>query len=334
MYPFSIPVCFGGSSTGHSSKFIFVLFVFGVVLFCAGLLLSIFGFQACQAESFSDCSMTLKVLGPSLAAVGLGSILIAKSRARLHLQQRQLQGEQVDVDRFFLCGENNQFAQFLIFGFLFLTSGVLISVLGMWVPGCTTSSPQQQRNNTSISDAEHRSCGFLSLQIMGPLIVLVGLCFFVVAHIKKKHVMGPNDEGSIEEEQQTHSSEPFQITVGGAVVLFPPPPPPYFADPFSEGSINRNNCLPSRENPPSYNSIYSSRSHVRSSGGTEDESPESVYSISRSGPTEIVPSLYFSSDPPPKYEEKEETVDLPVQAPSPEPASPDAATPRTNLMAA
>ncbi|XP_078531397.1 transmembrane protein 171 [Lissotriton helveticus] len=320
MYPFSIPICFGDGNAGRVTKFVFVLFVLGVFIFCAGILLSIFGFQACQVEGFHECSMTLKVLGPSLAALGLGSILIAKSRARLYLRQRQLQGDQEENDSFFLCGENNQFAQFLIFGFLFLASGLLISVLGMWVPGCSTGSQHQQGNNSTAPNIELRSCGLLSLQIMGPLIVLVGLCFFVVAHIKKKHVPTPSEEASLEEEPPAPASVPFQITVGDAVLVFPAPPPPYFADPHSPGRNNPGFRLQNGENPPSYSSIFDGRLSVNSPDRTEATSPESVYTISMTNPSEVVPSPYYASDPPPKYEEKVESANLPTP-PSPNPPS-------------
>ncbi|KAJ1209122.1 hypothetical protein NDU88_004500 [Pleurodeles waltl] len=259
--------------------------------------------------------MTLKVLGPSLAALGLGSIVVAKSRARLYFRQRPLQGDQVDTESFFLCGENNQFAQFLIFGFLFLASGLLISVLGMWVPGCSTGSHHQQGNNTSTPNIEFQSCGLLSLQIMGPLIVLVGLSFFVVAHIKKKHIPTPNEEESLEE-QPAPASVPFQITVGDAVLAFPPPPPPYFAEPHSPWSNSLNIRLQNGENPPSYSSIFNGRLSVISPDRAEDRGPESVYTISVTSPSDILPGPNYVSDPPPKYEEKVESTNMPTP-PSP-----------------
>ncbi|XP_030049155.1 transmembrane protein 171 [Microcaecilia unicolor] len=300
MNPFTNSLSFWNGSRGCTSKLIFFLFVFGVVLFCTGILLSIFGFQACQSESFTSCNMALKVVGPSLAVIGLGSILLARSRARLFVSQRQLQGDQVDPDNIFLCGESRQFAQFLIFGFLFLTSGILISVLGVWVPGCDTIWQSQQFNSSSHSNADLKGCGLLSLQIMGPLIVLVGLCFFVVAYIKKKN----RQELSEDEEQQPHIQEAFHITVGDAVLIFPPPPPPYFADTSTSGAYNGTNNLPVSESPPPYSSIFNSSDLVNvASGSANTGRQEHIYTISvPSSSSEPLRIPYFVSEPPPEYE--------------------------------
>ncbi|XP_029430619.1 transmembrane protein 171 isoform X1 [Rhinatrema bivittatum] len=288
MNPFAVSPSFWSRSSGCTSKFIFFLFVFGVVLFCSGILLSIFGFQACQSESLTSCNVALKVVGPSLAVIGLGSVLLARSRARLFVSQRQLQCDQVDPDSIFLCGESRQFAQFLIFGFLFLTSGILISILGVWVPGCNTQWQNQQFNSSSSSSVDLKGCGLLSLQIMGPLIVLVGLCFFVVAYIKKKH----RQDSLQDEELQPQIQEPFHITVGDAVIIFPPPPPPYFAD---SGACNGANGLPVHENPPPYSTIFNNGDHLDVPGSAGIRGQQHIYTIS-------VPSS--PPEPPPKYEEK------------------------------
>lgn len=195
------------------SKLIFFLFVFGAILLCVGVLLSIFGFQACQYKIFPDCSMVLKVAGPACAAVGLGAVILARSRARLQLREGRLRGSQADPDRAFICGESRQFAQCLIFGFLFLTSGMLISILGIWVPGCGSDWAQEPLNETDTADVEPQICGFLSLQIMGPLIVLMGLCFFVVAHVKRNN-LNEGQDASESEDRQMQSTEPVQVTVG------------------------------------------------------------------------------------------------------------------------
>lgn len=202
----------------HVSKLIFFLFVIGAILLCVGVLLSIFGFQACQYKTFPDCSMMLKIAGPACAVVGLGAVILARSRARLQQTEERLRGNnQADSDRPFLCGESRQFVQCLIFGFLFLTSGMLISVLGIWVPGCGTDWMQESLNETDTADSEPQICGFLSLQILGPLIVLVGLCFFVVAHVKKRSNLNGDQDASESEERQTQSLEPIQVTVGGSL---------------------------------------------------------------------------------------------------------------------
>ncbi|KAM4709877.1 transmembrane protein 171 isoform 1-T2 [Discoglossus pictus] len=305
---FSLP--FGSDSPGRVSKFIFVLFVLGMVMFCGGFLLSIFGFQSCQPDIISNCSLTFKVAGPALAVIGLASVLLARSRARLELQRRELEGDQRDPDSFFFCGESRQFIQFVIFGFLFVISGILISVLGVWIPGCNAGWQNPFVNGTT---TQYKSCGLLSLQIMGPLIVLVGLSFFVVAHLKKKHNLNESNESSIEDEPQTPTDEPFHITVGDAVIIFPPPPPPYFADQSSAAS-HGNSSLP--ENPPPYSSIFNRRAHIN--GQESDRDHETIYTISLpSRSSETYTNPYFSSDPPPKYEEKDPSVPDPAQASSP-----------------
>lgn len=203
----------GDQRDRHVSKLIFFLFLFGAVLLCVGVLLSIFGYQACQRKALSHCNMVLKIAGPSCAVIGLGAVILARSRARLHLREGQRRGLQ-DPDQSFICGESRQFAQCLIFGFLFLTSGMLISILGIWVPGCGADWEREPLNETDTGETEPQICGFLSLQIMGPLIVLVGLCFFVVAHVKKKNNLSSSRDTSEIEGGHAHSMEPVHITVG------------------------------------------------------------------------------------------------------------------------
>ncbi|XP_063520945.1 transmembrane protein 171 isoform X3 [Pongo pygmaeus] len=214
MYPAAAAEPDGDQQDRHVSKLIFCFFVFGAVLLCVGVLLSIFGFQACQYKPLPDCPMVLKVAGPACAVVGLGAVILARSRAQLQLRAGLQRGQQMDPDQAFICGESRQFAQCLIFGFLFLTSGMLISVLGIWVPGCGSSWAQEPLNETDSGDSEPRMCGFLSLQIMGPLIVLVGLCFFVVAHVKKRNTLNAGQDASEREEGQIQIMEPVQVTVG------------------------------------------------------------------------------------------------------------------------
>ncbi|NWT24223.1 TM171 protein, partial [Cardinalis cardinalis] len=256
MYPVAVPAPGGEGSNGQHGKLIFFLFVFGAVLLCAGFLLSVFILQSCPSGSFSDCNEVLKAAGPVLAVTGLVCVLLARSRARMYIRQRQLQNEQVYSLVF--CRGNCQFAQFLIFGFLFLTSGMLISILGIWVPGCSPGWHMIQVNHTGTSDTDLQGCGLLSLQILGPLIVLTGLSFFVIAHVKKKQNLYLNQE-SCESEQHPQSPESFQVTLGDAVMVFPPPPPPYFADPVSPTVTHclMPSVLPTSENPPPYHSIFS-----------------------------------------------------------------------------
>ncbi|XP_032754880.1 transmembrane protein 171 isoform X1 [Rattus rattus] len=300
------------------SKLIFFLFVFGAVLLCVGVLLSIFGYQACQYKPLSHCSMVLKIAGPSCAVIGLGTVILARSRARLQLRERQRQGHQ-DPDQSFFCGESRQFAQCLIFGFLFLTSGMLISVLGIWVPGCGSDWAQEPLNETNSGEGEPQICSFLSLQIMGPLIVLVGLCFFVVAHVKKKSNLSSSRDTSEIEGGHTHSTEPVHITVGDSVIIFPPPPPPYFAESSAAAPSPGANSLHRIENPPSYSSLFNlSRTPTpENQGAASERDREVIYTISGPGSSsESSHTGHLPLDLPPRYEEKETAPATPLAAPS------------------
>uniref|UniRef100_A0A8D0BFX2 Transmembrane protein 171 n=1 Tax=Salvator merianae TaxID=96440 RepID=A0A8D0BFX2_SALMN len=255
MYP--VPGSLHGTErdNGHPKKLISFLFVFGVALLCAGFLLSMFVLQTCPSGVFGDCKGAFKIIGPLLAVIGLVCIILAQSRAKGYLREEQSQDNQ--TYGFVFCRRNYHFAQFLVFGFIFLTSGMLISVLGIWIPGCSPGWHGQQFNHSNSSNIELQDCGFHSVQTMGPLIVLIGLCFFVIAHIKKKQNLTLVQESSINEEEQLNP-ESFQVTVGDTVMVFPPPPPPYFADCPLETispSLMRHD-LPLRENPPPYHSTF------------------------------------------------------------------------------
>lgn len=313
----------GDQRDRHVSKLIFFLFIFGAVLMCVGVLLSIFGYQACQYRPLSHCSMVLKIAGPSCAVVGLGVVILARSRARLHLREGQRRGHQ-DPDQSFVCGESRQFAQCLIFGFLFLISGMLISVLGIWVPGCGSDWEQEPLNETDTGEAETQICGFLSLQIMGPLIVLVGLCFFVVAHVKKKNNLSSSRDASEMEGGHIHSMEPVHITVGDSVIIFPPPPPPYFPESSAGTRPSGPNSLHHTENPPSYCSLfnYGRTPTLESQGAVSEREQEIIYTISGPGsPSESSHPGHLPLDLPPRYEEKETALATPLDAPS-EPSPP------------
>ncbi|NXN90256.1 TM171 protein, partial [Bombycilla garrulus] len=306
MYPVAVPAPGGEGSNGQHGKLTFFLFVFGVVLLCAGFLLSVFILQSCPSGSFSDCNEVLKAAGPVLAVTGLVCVLLAQSRARMYIRQRQLQNEQ--MYRLVFCCGNCQFAQFLLFGFLFLTSGILISILGIWVPGCSLGWHTIQLNHTGTSNVDLHGCGFLSLQIMGPLIVITGLCFFVIAHVKKKQNLNLSQE-SCESEEHPQSPESFQVTVGDTVMVFPPPPPPYFDDPKSPTVTHclMSSVLPTRsESPPLYQSIFSDGAQLADDERTVAvRDYESIYTISgSSSPSAVLPMLCLSSESPPKYEEK------------------------------
>ncbi|XP_004872925.1 transmembrane protein 171 isoform X2 [Heterocephalus glaber] len=310
----------GDEQDRGASKLIFFLFVFGAVLLCVGLLLSIFGYQACQYEPLPDCNMVLKIAGPSCAVIGLGAVILARSRARLQLLVRRRQGNQVDSDQAFLCGESRQFAQCLIFGFLFLTSGLLVSILGIWVPGCSSDWAQDLLNETDTISAEPQICGFLSLQIMGPLIVLMGLCFFVVAHVKKKNNLSVSQDASESEEGHGPSTEPVQVTVGDSVIIFPPPPPPYFPESSTSAgsqSPGANSLLPT-DSPPPYFSLFShGTSALENQDTAHEQEHEFVYTISGPhSPPEITHAPRVLLELPPRYEEKETPTATSLSLPS------------------
>ncbi|XP_021503192.1 transmembrane protein 171 isoform X2 [Meriones unguiculatus] len=308
----------GDQRDRHVSKLIFFLFVLGAVLLCVGVLLSIFGYQACQHKPLSHCSMVLKIAGPSCAVMGLGAVILARSRARLRLREGQRRGQQ-DPDQSFFCGESRQFAQCLIFGFLFLTSGMLISILGIWVPGCGSDWAPEPLNETDTGETEPQICGFLSLQIMGPLIVLVGLCFFVVAHVKKKNNLSSSRESSEMEGGHTLSTEPVHITVGDSVIIFPPPPPPYFPEPSAGTPSPGAHGSHQVENPPSYSSLFNhSRIPAPEGQGTASERErELIFTISGSGSSsESSRTGHLPLDLPPRYEEKETAPATPLAEPS------------------
>lgn len=307
----------GDQRDRHVSKLIFFLFVFGAALLCVGVLLSIFGYQACQYKPLSHCSIVLKIAGPSCAVVGLGAVILARSRARLHLRERQRQGLQ-DPDQSFFCGESRQFAQCLIFGFLFLTSGMLISILGIWVPGCDSDWAQEPLNETNTGEGEPQICGFLSLQIMGPLVVLVGLCFFVVAHVKKKNNLSSSRDTSEVEGGHAHSTEPVHITVGDSVIIFPPPPPPYFPESSAAAPSPGANSLHQIENPPSYSSLFNYGTPTpENQGAASEREQELIYTISGQGSSsERSYTGHLPLDLPPRYEEKETAPATPLGAPS------------------
>ncbi|KAM5330594.1 transmembrane protein 171 isoform 1-T1 [Glossophaga mutica] len=316
----------GAQQDRHVSMLIFFLFVFGAILLFVGVLLSIFGFQACQYKPLPDCSMVLKVIGPACAVVGLAAVILARSRALRQFREGRLRGHQADPDQAFICGESRQFAQCLIFGFLFLTSGMLISILGIWVPGCGPDWEQETLNDTDTANEEPPICGFLSLQILGPLIVLMGLCFFVVAHVKRRNNLSEDQHASESEERQTQSTEPVQVTVGDAVIIFPPPPPPYFPEssaPAAPRSPGANSSLPN-ESPPSYYSIFN---HGRTptpegQGAASEREHVPIYTISGAPlSSEIAHTPHFPSELPPRYEEKE-TATATSLSPSPPPPPP------------
>ncbi|KAG9488073.1 transmembrane protein 171 [Eleutherodactylus coqui] len=288
------------NSSTTISRLIFFMYIFGGTLFCAGFLLSIYVFQACKVGVQNYCTTSFKIMGPSLAVLGLASIVLAKSRSRLEAARRPLSNGETDPDRLFLFGESRQFFQCLIFGLLMVTCGILVSILGAWIPGCKENFPDQ---NATDANANPRTCGLLSLQILGPVIILIGLGAFVMGHIKKRNCRQNHDDPVGDEEPQAPADGRFHVTVGDTVIIFPSPPPPYFEDtlPLAAGSDG----APRSENPPSYSSIFNIRTY-QNDGGSPGGQDCTVYTIPLpSYSNECYSNVYFASDPPPKYEEKE-----------------------------
>ncbi|XP_075118523.1 transmembrane protein 171 [Leptodactylus fuscus] len=281
------------------------MYIFGGMLFCAGFLLSLYVFQACKVGMQNYCATPFKIVGPSLAVLGLASVVLAKSRSRLEATRRPLPNGEMDPDRLFLFGESRQFFQCLVFGFLMVTCGILVSILGAWLPGCKESFPDQNVTGTS---SNARTCGLLSLQILGPVIILIGLGSLVMGHLKKKHGRQSRDDPISEEEPQAPSDGRFHVTVGDTVIIFPSPPPPYFEEPLSPEAGSDGATLPRSENPPPYTSIYNLRAYQNDGGSIEGQEC-TVYTIPLpSYSNECYSNVYFASDPPPKYEEKDSAL--------------------------
>lgn len=293
------------------SLLVFALFVGGAALLCVGALLALFGFQACAAAA-PDCSVGLRVAGPACAALGVGGLILARSRARLQRRQRRRRGAPADPGPAFACGESRQFAQCLVLGFLLLASGMLVSVLGVWAPGCGAAWAQEPLNDTDAAADEPPICRLPSLQILGPLVVLLGLCFFVGAHVKRRSGLGARPDGhdghdGEEPPARSQSTEPVQVAVGDAVILFPPPPPPYF--PEAPASAGTQAAGPS-ELPPSYHSLFSDRTPTpERHRAASSRDRESVYTISGTTSLSENPQPpHFASELPPSYEEKDTAV--------------------------
>ncbi|NXL86654.1 TM171 protein, partial [Alectura lathami] len=284
-------------------KVTFALFLSGSILLCCGFLLLVFTVQTCPSETSSDCSGTVRASGPVLIVTGFICLLVARSRTSLQVDGRLSQNDQ--VHNFLLCQGRCRSAQFLIFGFLFLTSGMLVSILGIWIPSCSSGWPTVQLNRSSSSDGDHQGCVFLSFQVMGPLIVLTGLSFIVIAHIKKKQNFKRTEE-SLENEECSQSPESVPVTVGDATMMFPPPPPPYFADPRSQtvAQFVTSGDPPTSKNLPPSTVLSGIVQPADNKSTIAVRDYESMYTISMSSsPFVSVPMQFLSSESPPECEE-------------------------------
>nr|XP_014345571.1 PREDICTED: transmembrane protein 171 [Latimeria chalumnae] len=202
-------------SGGPTNKCGFFLCTFGAVCVSVGIFLLILGFWSCHPEELGSCYMVLKIGGPSLAAFGVGSIILARFKTRLYLRRRQLEDEQVDLDTFLFCGENRPFSCLVITGFLCLIGGILITLIKFLVPGCEVVLQNQFINGKLPPNVESRVCGFLPMQILGAAIAFLGLCFFVVACFKRRQApSGTQENLSVMEDGGFQASESFQVVVG------------------------------------------------------------------------------------------------------------------------
>uniref|UniRef100_H3ALX4 Transmembrane protein 171 n=1 Tax=Latimeria chalumnae TaxID=7897 RepID=H3ALX4_LATCH len=294
-------------SGGPTNKCGFFLCTFGAVCVSVGIFLLILGFWSCHPEELGSCYMVLKIGGPSLAAFGVGSIILARFKTRLYLRRRQLEDEQVDLDTFLFCGENRPFSCLVITGFLCLIGGILITLIKFLVPGCEVVLQNQFINGKLPPNVESRVCGFLPMQILGAAIAFLGLCFFVVACFKRRQApSGTQENLSVMEDGGFQASESFQVVVGNAIVTFPPPPPSYFTESPPPGGSRQSH--PSSGNPPSYCSIYqrSQTTELHRRASLSDQ--HSIYTIPLSDrPAEITAPQGLPSEVPPRGEGKGET---------------------------
>ncbi|XP_075062111.1 transmembrane protein 171-like [Mixophyes fleayi] len=178
---------------------------------------------------------------------------------------------------------SRKFFLFGIFGLLLLICGVLMCIVGAWVPGCTLKNSGIGRND-HICDP---------LQKTGPVVILIAAGFLVAAHIKRRRNVQERDETVSAVEARRPANQTVSITVGERVFIFPPPPPSYFCDPLSpaEGQDVRNSTW-NDDDPQSYDSLF----NIRMLHTGDD----SIYTIPLPIPTaEAIPS-----DAPPKYEER------------------------------
>ncbi|XP_042187621.1 transmembrane protein 171 [Callorhinchus milii] len=224
----------GGSTLG------FLLLIFGLSFLSSGLLIAIFAFQPCDLEDTRDCNAILKITGLSLGALGLGFILLSRSKIRVKASERQLgaaesshYGPKAPVIRFLIC--------------ICCSSGVLLTLVGVRVTSCPGAMENQALNSTS-AFAEAGDCKLLFLQIMGPILTFVGICLLFISHVRRREDLAEREENTpIDEHQQSQGPASYQITMGNSVMIFRP-------------TQNTSECpgdcyLATSERPPSYYSV-------------------------------------------------------------------------------
>ncbi|XP_072904417.1 transmembrane protein 171 isoform X1 [Hemitrygon akajei] len=262
-----------------------------------------FRVQSCDCDG-DICSIIQTATGPILCSFAMVLILFSRSRSPNNLPRLEYSVDQRS------CGEQEPSAHFIIFGVLFCLSGMLLTTIGVWVVSCPESTDGQSSNLT-IKVNENEKCKLLFLQIMGPAVTFVGICFLLMAHAKRKVALSAAEESTSTNDQQLYVSGPRQIaTVISAMLPAPsvansslmilvfcnfpaillfttsfltdssgfvlPLPPPYFPNPL----VNDVDHPASSEDPPSYFSVISCRAEEQQGDLQDtlgaDEVPDSI----------------------------------------------------------
>ncbi|XP_020374629.1 transmembrane protein 171 isoform X1 [Rhincodon typus] len=241
----------------------FFLLVFGVSFLSAGVIIATFGFQSCDRNGGS-CNVILKATGPSLCGIALVFLLLSRSKSLVNLRQL---AHSADQRCFLSCSEQDTFARFLIFGILFCFSGVLLTMIGVWAITCPGTKEGEGFNLTGKTNGNEK-CKLLFLQIMGPVVTFIGICFLLIAHVKKKVTLNPEEECPSRSNQQPHRSGPCQIAIDNSVLVLPPPPP-YFPEPPPIVNDYNGICQPvPSDSPPSYYSVIYCRTQADESSNS------------------------------------------------------------------
>ncbi|XP_072372225.1 transmembrane protein 171-like isoform X2 [Scyliorhinus torazame] len=228
----------------------FFLFIFGVSFLSAGVIVATFGFQSCDRNGGS-CNVILKATGPSLCGIALVFILLSRSTTLINLRQLVYSADQ---QCFLSCSKQDTFARFLIFGVLFCFSGVLLTMIGVWAITCPGTMEDEGFNLTSNTNGNEK-CKLLFLQIMGPVVTFIGICFLLISHVKKKVALSAEEECASGNNQQPHIAGTCQIAIDNSVLVLPPPPP-YFPEPPPVVNDYNGICQsPPSDSPPSYYSV-------------------------------------------------------------------------------
>uniref|UniRef100_A0A8C4SXQ6 Transmembrane protein 61 n=1 Tax=Erpetoichthys calabaricus TaxID=27687 RepID=A0A8C4SXQ6_ERPCA len=207
-----------------------------------------------------------------------------------------------------MCDKKQWFARFLIFGFLLLSVGLLVTVIGFWFPPCDTQASGEHSGDGTSPATENKTCNFLTLQILGPLVSAVGIALLVIGCIRRKQNLIGSQEDAPLPAEQPDSLEPCQITIGETVVIFPPPPPAYFPDAPPLRNVG-GSAQSTYSSPPSYYSTFNQRLQVPVSEGRRSAYSPGAGSIF----TITIPSISMDSvchfndfyEPPPAYEKSD-----------------------------